>query len=99
MRTHPRGTARRRTGTGRRTRSTAFVFVMSVGILTVPATAAAEGPFVGPVFGLGTGSEGNVVVATVIDDGVDIFIPRHTILTYLAEVSAVPLKQREGRAK
>jgi hypothetical protein len=63
MYAHEGGTARRGTGRGRRTRSTAFVFVMSFGILAIPATAAAEGQFAGPVFGLGTDSEGNVVVA------------------------------------
>ena len=34
-----------------------------------------------------------------VRDGIDTLIPRHAILDYLAEVSAVPLKQREGRAK
>jgi hypothetical protein len=62
MRAHEDATAKRRTGRGRRTRSTALVFVMGVGILAIPTTAAAD-PFAGPVFGLGTDSEGNVVVA------------------------------------
>jgi hypothetical protein len=63
MRTHEGGIAGRGTGRGRWTRSTALVFVMSVVILTVPAAAVADQPFAGPVFGLGTDSEGNVVVA------------------------------------
>jgi hypothetical protein len=36
MRAHEDGTARRWTGGGRRTRSTALIFVMGVGMLTIP---------------------------------------------------------------
>jgi excisionase family DNA binding protein len=33
----------------------------------------------------------------VIRDGWKVLVPRQAILDYLAEVSAIPLKQREGR--
>jgi excisionase family DNA binding protein len=33
----------------------------------------------------------------VIRDGWKVMVPRQAILDYLAEVSAIPLKQREGR--
>ena len=33
----------------------------------------------------------------VIRDGWRVMVPRQAILDYLAEVSAIPLKQREGR--
>jgi excisionase family DNA binding protein len=33
----------------------------------------------------------------VIRDGWKVLVPRQSILDYLAEVSAIPLKQREGR--
>jgi excisionase family DNA binding protein len=38
-------------------------------------------------------------IPATLPDGVHVSIPRQAILEYLAEVSAVPLKQREGRAK
>jgi hypothetical protein len=33
----------------------------------------------------------------VLHDGWKVMVPRQAILDYLAEVSAIPLKQREGR--
>jgi excisionase family DNA binding protein len=35
----------------------------------------------------------------VVRDGWKVLVPRQAILDYLAEVSAVPLKQREGRSR
>jgi excisionase family DNA binding protein len=35
----------------------------------------------------------------VVRDGWKVLVPRQAILDYLAEVSAIPLKQREGRER
>ena len=35
----------------------------------------------------------------VIREGWKVLVPRQAILDYLAEVSAIPLKQREGRER
>ncbi len=64
VRAHDGGPEPRRIGRGGRTRSKALVLLSAVGILTIPASAAAaDGQFAGPVFGLGTDSGGDVVVA------------------------------------
>jgi excisionase family DNA binding protein len=34
-----------------------------------------------------------------VRDGIRILIPRHAILDYLAEVSAVPIKERKGKTQ
>jgi hypothetical protein len=53
-------TATRSIGTPR---STSLVLIMVVGLLTISTTAAADGQFAGPLFGLGTDGQGDVVVA------------------------------------